>query len=94
MGISIDVAQRVITAHTESGERSFSFQLSLMEERLIGGAGVQSLYDTYGHDLFRVLMLPDCGDHGTDAPIPHYKGTTDHNTTGISYLHHAYSLSQ
>ncbi|KAJ9073352.1 hypothetical protein DSO57_1017414 [Entomophthora muscae] len=50
--VSIDVPNRKVMA----GGRTFSFQLSTMEERLMAGGGVSAMYSQFGDKLFRAAM--------------------------------------
>ncbi|KAJ1975640.1 hypothetical protein H4R34_004262 [Dimargaris verticillata] len=50
--VSIDVKERKVHA----GDKTFEFGLSLMEERLLAGGGVTSMYQKYGSNLFRAAI--------------------------------------
>ncbi|KAG0246286.1 Isocitrate/isopropylmalate dehydrogenase-domain-containing protein [Mortierella sp. GBAus27b] len=61
--VSIDVKDRKI----HCAGKSYSFGLSLMEERLLAGGGVTEMYKTYGKKLFRVATAPAGASCGTEA---------------------------
>ncbi|PVU93803.1 hypothetical protein BB561_003038 [Smittium simulii] len=50
--VTIDLGNRTITCQGEN----FTFNLSLMEERLISGGGVTEMYKKYGKKIFRAAI--------------------------------------
>ncbi|PVU91561.1 hypothetical protein BB559_004069 [Furculomyces boomerangus] len=50
--VNVNLEGRVV----ECGGEKFSFNLSLMEERLINGGGVTEMYKKYGNQLFRAAI--------------------------------------
>ncbi len=61
--VQIDMPARTVAVKDPLGNlHTFGFELSQMEERLIAGGGVTTLYKDYGAGLFRVAMQ--------DSPTP------------------------
>lgn len=59
--ISINVGERLLIVKNEGDAvvKSFEFDLSRIEERLISGGGVTKMYQTYGKSLFQVAIMDD-----------------------------------
>ena len=50
--------------------RSFGFDLSLIEERLLAGGGVTGMFKKYQKELFRVAMAQQAGGSGSGRSTP------------------------